>query len=115
MINILHASDFHDKKNTGITFAINGLIEQTRPLLPEASKIVLVSLSGGDVEPPSGTLSERVPMSSSRLASAWRYAPGYQAACGRIIGDCQISVAHVHGVWMHPQYAAVQAARRGRV
>lgn len=112
MINILHASDFHDRANTGITFAINGLIEQTRTLLPSETKIVLISVNDGNVSPPAGTLSVRLPMGASRFASAWRYTPGYEAACRRITDECRISVVHVHGVWMHPQYAAVQAASR---
>jgi glycosyltransferase involved in cell wall biosynthesis len=110
MINILHASDYHTRANTGITFAINGLIGQIGRFLPAESKIALVTVGEADVEPPVGTLSVRVPPSSIPFAGVWRFSKDYRAACERVIVEHRISVVHIHGVWMHPHYAAAQAA-----
>lgn len=110
MLNILHATDYHTRANTGITFAINGLIGQIERFLPAESKIALMSVGEVDVEPPAGTLSVRVPPSSIPFTGVWRFSWDYRAACERVIAEHRISVVHIHGVWMHPHYAAVQAA-----
>ena len=109
MINILHATDYHRRTNTGITFAINGLIEQTCPYLPSDSKIGLISIGESDLDPPAGTLTYRLPVKSQSV-SPWRYVANYRSACENIIRDENMSLVHIHGVWMHSQYAAAQAA-----
>src|SRR5258706_11188257 len=109
MINILHAADYHTRANTGITFAINGLIGQVGKCLPAESKIALLSVGEG-VEPPVGTLSVSVRPSRLSFTGAWRFSWDYRAACERMIAEHRISVVHIHGVWMHPHYAAAQAA-----
>src|SRR5258705_11136630 len=112
MLNILHAADYHRRANTGITFAINGLIGQIGTFLPAESNIALMSVGEGDVEPPPGTLSVRVPPSRIPFARGWRFSRDYRTACERTIAKHRISVVHIHGVWMHPHYASAQAANK---
>ena len=111
-LGILHTTDFFNRANTGITRAIATLIEQTRESLPQGSRMALVTAGEVDVEVPRGTELTAVPVGPGGLARAWCYAPLFAQSVESLISDSLPWVVHVHGVWLHPQFAAIRAARR---
>lgn len=111
MVTVLQATDFHNRSNTGITFVINGLIEQTRSFGSSDLKFALLSAGLVDVAVPTETIVKTVPLSQNRLLRSWRYSSRYLAEMDRIISQNDVSVVHTHGTWMYPQYAAVRRAR----
>jgi glycosyltransferase involved in cell wall biosynthesis len=115
MPNVLHATDFHNRSNTGITFAVGSLIEQCQRLDGRTAQYALVGIGDVDVTVPPGTVIETTPVANSRPLRSWRYSPDYAGAVRRLISSCGISVVHVHGTWMYPQFAAVREAKAQRV
>jgi glycosyltransferase involved in cell wall biosynthesis len=49
---------------------------------------------------------------STGPARAWRFAPSYAPTCEAAIKRDNVSVVHIHGMWMYPQFAAARAAQR---
>ena len=111
MPNVLHATDFYNRANTGITFAIRSVSEQTRRFNAGPSTYALASVGVVDVAVPSGAIVETAPVSKNLLLRSWRYSPQYAENIKRMISNYSISVMHVHGTWMYPQFAAVRAAK----
>ena len=107
--------DFYNRSNTGITAAVRSLIEQCRRLDERAAQYALVSIGDVDVTVPPGTVIETTPVTGNRLLLSWRYSPHYADAVRRLISSCGISVVHVHGTWMYPQFAAVLGARAQKI
>jgi glycosyltransferase involved in cell wall biosynthesis len=109
-INILHATDRHDRVKAGIALAVNEIIAQTSAVLPPNSSEFLASVAGVDIDVPPGVrhVSSK---SSLSLSGPWRYAPGYGRLCERIIHDHDINVVHLHGAWTYPIFAAHRAAQ----
>ena len=114
MTNVLFAADFYNRSNTGITFANMSLIEQCR-LLDQNAKHALTSVGNVDVTVPPDTVIETSPLAENWLLRAWRYSPDYAASVRRLITGCDISVMHVHGTWMYPQYAAVRESSEKKI
>jgi glycosyltransferase involved in cell wall biosynthesis len=110
MATVLQATDFYNRSNTGITFVINGLIDQAHLSGNHFLKFALLSAGSVDVPVPPETILRTVPLSQSRLSRIWCYSSQYASAMGDIVTDNGVSVVHVHGTWMYPQYAAVRKA-----
>jgi glycosyltransferase involved in cell wall biosynthesis len=113
-MNILYATDFHNRANSGITFAINELAGQTMAALSPGGSVHLLSIGECDVPVRLGVHHQTAEVSKGP-ARIWRFAPCYRAICERTISQDSISVVHIHGIWMHPQLAAANAAQRLRV
>ncbi len=110
-MNILYATDFHDRANSGITFAVNGLAGRTRAALSPDSAVALLSIGETDIAVPNGVhhIATRPSTGPMRV---WRFARDYGALCEETVRRHSISVVHIHGIWMHPQFAAARAAQR---
>jgi glycosyltransferase involved in cell wall biosynthesis len=115
MPNVLHATDFYNQSNTGITFVVRSLVEQCQRLDKPAAQYAMVSVGHVDVAVPPGTVIETTPVIGNRLLQPWRYSPHYGDAVRRLISSCGISVVHVHGIWMYPQFAAVRRAKAQKI
>jgi glycosyltransferase involved in cell wall biosynthesis len=109
MVKVLHATDYFNRANTGITRAVGLLLEQTVQYCP-TSKLGLISLPPVDVSVPPGTVLKVVTPETNSLAARWRYAPGFGAATSALIDELGGPILHVHGIWLHPQFAAIRAA-----
>jgi glycosyltransferase involved in cell wall biosynthesis len=108
-MNLLHATDFHTQINTGITFAVNELVSQTILKSTPSVSVTVVTAGDIDVAEEAGADYRPVPVSKG-VGRIWRHAPQYRTICEQLIREKHIDVVHVHGAWMHPQFAAVQAA-----
>lgn len=109
-MNILHATDRHNRATAGIANAANEVMAQT--LAGDArAAISLVSIGETDLPLPAGVRhfhTDRI----FHASGPWRYAPEYQSLCERIVREENIEVVHIHGVWTHATYAAARAAER---
>jgi len=110
-MNILNTTDQHDRAKYGIAFAVNEIMAQTSAILSPQGTVSLMSTGNPDVEVPAGTL-HHCSQPSTPWSGRWRYTPGYQDMCERIIREQEIAVLHMHGVWTHPTFAANRAALR---
>ena len=110
-MNILHATDFHDRTNSGITFAVNELAGRTRASIPADDSLCLLSIGETDIAIPHG-VRHLAAKPSSGLMRSWRFADNYEALCEETIKRGNISVVHIHGIWMFPQFAAARIAQR---
>jgi glycosyltransferase involved in cell wall biosynthesis len=112
MPNVLHAVDFYNRSNTGITFAITSVIEQCRRLDKPSAKYAMVGIGDVDVSVPRGTTVDTTPVAHNPIVRPWRYSRHYRSAVRHLVSSCDISVVHVHGAWMYPQFAAVREANK---
>ena len=110
-MNILYATDYHNRANSGITFAVNELAGQMQTELAPTGSVALLSIGESDVAVQPGVrhLTAQPSTGATRL---WRFAPAYGAMCEDTVKQQNISVVHIHGIWMHPQFAAARAAQR---
>jgi len=110
-MNILYATDFHNRANSGITFAVNELAGQAVANLSPKGSVHLLSVGATDLPIEQGVRHHRVEPSGGP-ARAWRFAPSYAPTCEATIKRENMSVVHIHGLWMYPQFAAARAAQR---
>ncbi len=104
MTRILQVTEDHSPANTGITSAIDDIVRQLIPTLPQTV------LSTGDETVPLPAGVEGIRLVTGGLARSWRAAPGSRQA---LTGSVQkADVIHLHGVWMWVQWAAARAARQ---
>ena len=114
-MNILYATDFHNRANSGIAFAANELAGQIREKVPQQrGSVSLLSVGDTDISVPEGVQHLKTAPANGP-ARIWRYAPDYRAVCERIIREESVSVVHIHGIWMYPQLAAARAAQRAGI
>lgn len=113
-MNILYATDFHNRANSGITFAVNELASQTLGMLSPAGSVSLLSVGETDVAIQPGVHHLRAKPSGG-LSRAWRFSRAYAPLCEATIKQENVSVVHIHGMWMYPQFAAARAAQRSAV
>jgi len=113
-MNILYATDFHSRANTGITFVVNELASQIMAELSPHGTTHLLSVGASDVPVPPGVRHQSVPLSGGP-ARLWRFAPSYGPACEQTIKRQNVSIVHIHGIWMYPQFAAAGAAQRAAI
>ena len=110
-MNILYATDLHTRSNSGITFAVNELASHAQAELSPSGSVHLLSVGESDVRIGEGV--SHVAVKPGRgPARAWRFAPSYASTCEAIIKQESVSGVHIHGIWMHPQFAAARAAQR---
>jgi glycosyltransferase involved in cell wall biosynthesis len=110
-MNILYATDFHNRANSGITFAVNELAGQASTELSPEGSVTLLSVGETDVSIQQGVRHLSVEPSTG-LARIWRFAPSYAPLCEATIRQENVSVVHIHGMWMYPQFAAARVAQR---
>jgi glycosyltransferase involved in cell wall biosynthesis len=109
-MNILHATDFHNQANSGITVAVNELAGQTQAALAPRGSVNLLSVGEADIAVQHGVRHLKAKPSSGPTR-IWRFASSYSSMCRETIREQRISVVHVHGIWFHPQSAAARAAQ----
>jgi glycosyltransferase involved in cell wall biosynthesis len=110
-MNILYATDFHNRANSGIAFALNELASQTVAGVSTSGAVNLLSVGDTDIAVHAGVRHLKA-QPSGGLARVWRFTPSYGRLCEQTIKQEDISLVHIHGVWMHPQFAAARAAQR---
>ena len=113
-MNILYATDLHNRSNSGITFALNELAAQTVARASPGESVSLLSIGDTDVILQQEVHHIKVPPAAG-AARLWRYAPSYSGTCESTIKGQRITVVHIHGVWMYPQFAAARAAQRNAI
>lgn len=110
-MNLLYATDFHNRANSGIAFAVNELAgHMSIELSPEGS-VSLLTVGQSDITIRPG-VRHITANPSTRPSRIWRFAPSYAPLCEATIKRENISVVHIHGMWMHPQFAAACVAQR---
>jgi len=110
-MNILYATDFHNRANTGIAFVVNELAEQTLAGLSPSGSVNLLSIGETDIAVRPGVRHQRIEPSTGP-GRIWRFASSYGPTCENTIKREKISIVHIHGIWMYPQFAAARAAQR---
>jgi glycosyltransferase involved in cell wall biosynthesis len=113
-MNILYATDFHNQANCGTTFVVNELASQMLTELSPRGSVNLLSIGECDVAIQPGVRHVQVEPGTGP-ARAWRFAPSYARICEATIKRENVSVAHIHGIWMYPQFAAARAAQRLKI
>ena len=113
-MNILYATDFHNRANSGIAFAVNDLAGRASAELAPHGSVNLVSVGDTDLAIQPGVRHLKAQPSKSPLRM-WRFASSYRSICETTIRQAAISIVHVHGIWMYPQFAATQAAQRSGI
>ena len=110
-MNILYATDFHNRANSGITFAVDALAGQACAQLSPKGSVSLLSIGESDVGVREGVHHLTVEPGTGP-ARAWRFAPSFVSTCEALIKRETISLVHIHGIWMYPQFATARAAQR---
>ena len=104
MIRVLHVSEDHSARNTGISSAVDALTrcvpQDIQPAILCAGEETLPVLPGLRL----------TALPTRGLAENWRFSPGGAAALARAVADSD--VVHLHGLWMWPQWAAARQALR---
>src|SRR6476661_2817986 len=103
-MNILHATDRHTRATAGIAFAVNEIMAQTSAAAAQWS-INLVTVGDTDIVLPPATR-HFFSSESIKASGPWRYVPGYEQLCKRIILEQKIEAVHIHGAWTHAIFAA---------
>jgi len=110
-MNILYATDFHNRANSGITFAVNELAGQAQVGLAPGGSVNLLSIGETDISIPPGVRHLTAPPSTGPMR-LWRFASSYGPMCEAAIRREDVSIVHIHGLWMYPSFAAARAAQR---
>jgi glycosyltransferase involved in cell wall biosynthesis len=114
LMKILHATDFHNRANSGITFAVNELASQTLARLSPEGSVTLLSIGETDIAVDPGVRHVKA-RPSTDITRLWRFAPSYSAVCDEAIRGEKAAIVHIHGIWMYPQFAAARCAHRRNV
>jgi glycosyltransferase involved in cell wall biosynthesis len=110
-MNILYATDFHNRANSGIAFAVNELAGHTSSYGPPSPSVQLLSIGETDLPVQQGVRHLKV-QPGEGLTRLWRFASDYGPMCEAAIKRNDVSVVHIHGFWMYPQFAAARVAQR---
>lgn len=110
-MNILYATDYHNRANSGIAFAANELAGLMAAELAPNGSVDLLSIGETDIAVHHGVRHLTAQPSSGPMGK-WRFAPSFAAMCQAAIKRDSISVVHIHGVWMYPQFEAARIAQR---
>ena len=104
MIRVLHVTEDHSARNTGITAAVDSL---TR-CMPETIQPAIVCV-GDDILPVTEQADLAV-LPTRGMGRVWRFAAGGKAALAQLIAGAD--VVHIHGLWMWVQWSAARLASR---
>lgn len=104
MIKVLHVTEDHSARNTGITTAVDAL---TR-CVPEAIQPVIACV--GDELLPAAAQVDLSVLPTRGVGRAWRFSPGGAALLARLVREAD--VVHIHGLWMWMQWSAARLASR---
>lgn len=107
-MSILHVTDAFNRANTGITQAIRELLDQSRDF---ANGLGLIAAGKIDVAIPSGVFAEQVPLSQNPLLRSWNFAPDFGNTMRTMLTEHAVSIVHIHGTWLHQQFAGVRVAK----
>jgi len=99
---ILQITEDHSAENTGITSAVDALVRQVQPVLPQT----VLSTGSAAVPLPPGTSGIQLPIAGG-VRRAWRASADVQVLSQQVQ---QAHVVHLHGIWMWVQWAAARAA-----
>lgn len=102
MSRILQITEDHSAENTGITSAVDALVRQVQPVLPQT----VLSTGSAAVPLPPGASGIQLPIGGG-VRRAWRAASAAQVLSQQVQ---QADVVHLHGIWMWVQWAAARAA-----
>ena len=104
MLRVLHVTEDHSIRNTGITGTLDKLLRR----LPTEISCALLCTAPDPVAPPDGVrLYSLLP---GRVGRPWHWALGQRRALSCAISESD--VVHLHGLWMWVQWAAAQEAVR---
>ncbi len=106
MIKVLHVTEDHSTRNTGITAAVDALMR----CVPETIQSSIACV-GDDVLP----VTEHADLAvfpTRGMGRVWRFAPGGAAPLARLVAGAD--VVHIHGLWMWIQWSAARQASRLR-
>ncbi len=104
MTRILHVTEDHSLKNTGITNSLDAILRQ----IPGNIRQDIVCTDPETVPIPEGNLAHILPAYGP--GNIWRMARCQRARLGELVS--QAEVIHLHGIWMWIQWAAAQEAIR---
>lgn len=104
MIRVLHVTEDHSARNTGISSAVDALTRCVPAGIEPA-----IACVGTEVLPVRAGLRLHI-LPTSGLAETWRWAPGCAARLDEAIA--QADLVQLHGVWMWAQWAAARQALR---
>jgi glycosyltransferase involved in cell wall biosynthesis len=104
MIKILHVTEDHSTRNTGITSAVDALTRQ----LNQSADLEILSIGPEAVDVAKGV--QLTLLKASLPQRIWRAALGQQSILRASIA--QANIVHLHGIWMWPQWVAAREAHR---
>ena len=107
-VRVLHVTQDHSARNTGVTQAVETIAACTLGRLDSDDAVAILAAGQSDRPPPEGARMFAAPVSFA----AWRWAPGLGRAIDEAIAGLGATVVHVHALWMAPQALAMAAARR---
>jgi glycosyltransferase involved in cell wall biosynthesis len=104
MIRVLHVTEDHSSRNTGVSGAIDILTrcmpETIRPAIACVGQETIPLRPGVDL----------LSLPTGGIANIWRFSPGGEQRLANAIAESDI--VHLHGVWMWIQWAAARLAVR---
>lgn len=109
-LNIIHVTEDHSTRNTGITEVLSQISARTQIILGKGAAVRIMA-SGEDAVPGrAGVKVETYPVQgiAGRL---WRRSPSFSASLDSMLAK-KPSLLHIHGVWMAPQWQAAKAAAK---
>ncbi len=104
MIRVLHVTEDHSARNTGITTAVDALTRYAPETIQPAIACV------GDEALPAAAHVQLTVLPARGPGRVWRFAPGGGAVLARLIAE--VDVVHLHGLWMWAQWSAARLASR---
>ena len=104
MITILHATEDHSPRNTGITSAVDTLVRQLIPVVRQE----IVCVGPDTIKVPDEVAFHA--FETRGLGAIWRMAPGQYPRLQEHIA--RANVVHLHGLWMWIQWASAREAQK---
>jgi len=104
MIKVLHVTEDHSTRNTGITAAVDALTRRMPEMIQPS-----IACVGDEVLPVTEHAALAV-FPTRGIGRVWRFAPGSAAALARLVAEAD--VVHIHGLWMWVQWSAARQANR---
>ena len=104
MIRVLHVTEDHSSRNTGISSAVDGL---TR-CMPDWIQPALGCVGEETLPLKAGLGLTTFPTWGP--GAVWRYSPGQRENLAKVVAAAD--VVHLHGLWMWIQWAVARSAVR---
>lgn len=110
MLNIIHVTEDHSIRNTGITEVVSQISSKTQALLGKDGTVCIMATGDGAVEGRGGVAVESHPVQGA-VGRIWRWSPSFSSRLEAELSR-KPSVLHIHGVWMSAQWQAARAAAK---